>query len=485
MTAAALKSTKSSTTTSQASPLRQRLATLQKAFFANPTSTLANRRTKLRKLHQALDQHCKALYEAEHQDFGNKKSHEIALTEIAPIMEHIRYVRAQLASWIKPERRSLAYYFQPGRVEVRYEPLGCVGIIAPWNYPINLSLVPLIDAIAAGNRVMIKLSEYAPATATAIEALIADVFSPEEVQVITGDAQVASEFAQLPFDHLFYTGSTQVGKHVMAAAAKNLTPVTLELGGKSPCFLSRSADFKASVEKIAFGKCINGGQTCIAPDVLFCPEEKLEAFCSTYFDAIENMYPDLAKNTDYTHIINNTHYQRLLDLIEDARSKKARILTLREESQGEAGHRGLFPTLVLDVTDDMRVWHEEIFGPVLIVKTYQNTEEALGQLRKWASPLAFYIFSADHQETERLISLTRSGGVCVNDTLIQVAVNDAPFGGVGPSGFGRYHGPEGFKTFSNARTILTRPNMNLAKMLYPPYGSKIQRLFFKTLLRNR
>lgn len=485
MTAAVLENPQKSKAKAKPSPLKQSLDTLQNAFFNQPKTTLANRRSKLRKLHQALHAHTDALCAAEHEDFGNKNAQEICLTEIAPVMEHIRYVKSHLAQWMKPARRSLAYYFQPGRVEVRHEPLGCVGIIVPWNYPINLSLVPLIDAIAAGNRVMLKLSEYAPATAAAIQALIEEAFTPEEVQIVTGDAKVASEFAQLPFDHLFYTGSTAVGKHVMAAAAKNLTPVTLELGGKSPCFLSRSADFKASVEKLAFGKCINGGQTCVAPDVLFCPEEKLEAFCSTYFNAIENMYPNLAENTDYTHIINDKHHKRLTSLIEDARAKGARVLTFREESQKSVAHRGLFPTLVLDVTDNMRLWDEEIFGPILVVKTYQNTEEALNKLRQWPSPLAFYIFSADRHETERLIANTKSGGVCVNDTLIHVAVDDAPFGGVGPSGFGRYHGPEGFKTFSNARTVLMRPSMNLVKVLYPPYGTKLQRFFFKTLLRNR
>lgn len=485
MTAAVLESPQSTVTKTQTPTLKLRLDSLQKSFFSQPKTTLAYRRTKLRKLHSALHANSSALCAAEHQDFGNKSAHEISLTEIAPIMEHIRYVKSHLAQWIKPERRSLAYYFQPGRVEVRHEPLGCVGIIAPWNYPINLTLVPLIDAIAAGNRVMLKLSEYAPATAMAIKALLETVFTPEEVQVVTGDATIAREFAQLPFDHLFYTGSTAIGKQVMAAAAKNLTPVTLELGGKSPCFLSRSADFKASVEKIAFGKCVNGGQTCIAPDVLFCPEEKLESFCDTFFSAIESMYPNLAENTDYTHIINERHHQRLTSLIEDARTKGARVLTFREDSQKNISHLGIFPTLVLDVNKNMRLWDEEIFGPILVVKTYQNSEQALTELRHWPKPLAFYIFSTDRQETERLISNTQSGGVCVNDTLIQVAVDDAPFGGVGPSGFGRYHGPEGFKTFSNPRTVLIRPSMNLVKVLYPPYGTKLQRLFFKALLRHR
>jgi coniferyl-aldehyde dehydrogenase len=386
---------------------------------------------------------------------------------------------------MRPEKRSLAYYLQPGRVEVRYEPLGCVGIIAPWNYPINLTLIPLIDALAAGNRIMIKLSEYAPATAKAIQVLIAEIFSEDEVCVVTGDAQLAQAFAQLPFDHLFYTGSTGIGKRVMAAAAENLTPVTLELGGKSPCFLSRSADCKTSAEKLAFGKCINGGQTCVAPDVLFCPEEKLELFCTAFFDAIEKMYPNLPENNDYTHIINDNHAQRLRSLISDARDKQARILTFREESQHTVTHRGMFPTLILDVSEEMQVWQEEIFGPILVVKTYQKNEEVLKQLRHWPSPLAFYIFSNAREEIEQLIEQTRSGGVCINDTLIQVAVDDAPFGGVGPSGFGRYHGPEGFKTFSNARTVLMRPSMNLAKVLYPPYGTTLQKLFFKALQRKR
>jgi len=463
--------------------LSKMLEDQKKAFLEQGPPNLSERLSQLKTLATAIKQYQTKFCQAEAKDFGKKCEHEITLTEIVPLLEHIRYVCAKLRSWMKPDKRSAPLHFKPCKVFVQYEPLGCVGIVSPWNYPIALALSPLVDALAAGNTVLLKLSEFTEHTSAVIQELLSELFPSNQVAAICADATVAKAFVELPFDHLIYTGSTSIGQSVMKAAAKHITPVTLELGGKSPCVLGATKHFSRSVNKIAFGKCINSGQTCIAPDVLFCPKEKLDQFVECYFKAIANLYPDPLEKSNLSAIISDKHYHRLCELVEDAKPLSAKILISHEKNQTMSELRLFPPTLVLDPSPQAKVWQEEIFGPILVIKTYEALSDILPELRQWPSALTLYIFSDDKEEIQLLTQNSRTGSVCTNDTLMPYAIDDAPFGGVGPSGFGRYHAFEGFKTFSNPRTIVHQPNLAVRQLLHPPFGKKIQRLMFKFFLR--
>jgi coniferyl-aldehyde dehydrogenase len=366
-------------------------------------------------------------------------------------------------------------HFFPGSSHIIPQPLGVVGIISPWNYPLQLAIVPAVAALAAGNRVMIKPSELTPRFSDLLGEILAERFTPEEIAVVTGDAEVAKAFSSLPFDHLFFTGSTAVGRHVGVAAAANLTPVTLELGGKSPAIIGADADLVTVAKKIAAGKLFNAGQTCIAPDYVLLPHASFDAFAHAYAKAVAELYPTLENNPDYTSIVNPRHYARLKGLIDDARAQGARFFEINPGQEAAASEaRKLRPTILSQVNDNMRVMQEEIFGPVLPVLGYGTLDEALHYVNTHPRPLALYWFSQDRAATARVLRETISGGVTVNDTLLHIAQANLPFGGVGPSGSGAYHGDYGFKLFSKEKPVFTQSRFSGSAMLFPPFGKRAE-----------
>ena len=449
------------------------------AFAADPMPSLETRRGWLKNLRAVLVDQQQALITAVNSDFGNRSQDETLFAEILPSLQSIDHTCKHLRRWMKPSRRPLGIAFQPGSAQVVYQPLGVVGVIVPWNYPIFLALGPLIGALAAGNRVMIKMSESTPATSQLVKELLASVFPEDQVAVVLGEADVGAAFSRLPFDHLLFTGATSIGRHILHAAADNLTPVTLELGGKSPAIVSTTVPLDDAAERIAFGKTMNAGQTCVAPDYVLVPEARLDEFVAAYRQVIGRFYPQLADNPDCTSIINPRQQARLNSYLEDAQAKGAHILPLLAEGDD----RRLAPTLLLNVSDDMLVMQDEIFGPLLPVVPYRQIEDALAYINARPRPLALYYFGYEREEQQLVINRTHSGGVGLNETLLHVAVCDLPFGGVGPSGMGHYHGHEGFLTFSKAKGVLRKPRLNATRVLYPPYGRTLQKLLRKFLIR--
>lgn len=449
------------------------------AFQAQPSPGAEDRLQWLEALHDLLARHQQPLIEAISEDFGNRSADETRLAEIMPSLHGIRYAKRRLRRWMKPSRRNVGLAFQPASARVVYQPLGVVGIIVPWNYPLYLAIGPLIGALAAGNRVMLKMSESTPATGQLLKDLLAQIFPDEQVAVILGEADTGIAFSQLPFDHLLFTGSTSVGRHVMCAAAENLTPVTLELGGKSPAIVSTEVPLADAAERIAFGKTLNAGQTCVAPDYVLVPRQRIEGFVDAYREAVQRFYPQLADNPDYTSIINPRQYARLQDYLDDAQAKGARVLPLFEQGQ----QRRMPHCLLLDVNDEMRVMQDEIFGPLLPIVPYDHLDQALSYVNARPRPLALYYFGYDKAEQRCVLRHTHSGGVCLNDTLLHVAQDDLPFGGVGPSGMGHYHGHEGFLTFSKAKGVFIKQRFNAARLIYPPYGRALQKLIYKLFVR--
>ena len=356
---------------------------------------------------------------------------------------------------------------QMARAYVMPQPLGVIGIIAPWNYPLFLTMGPLAAALAAGNRVMIKPSEHTPRTSALLATLIAETFPPDHVTVVQGDSGVAQAFAALPFDHLLFTGSTAVGRDVMRAASAHLTPVTLELGGKSPALITADADLGRAAADVAYGKLLNAGQTCIAPDYVLVPTELLRSFVDRLRKAVAESYPH-PEGADYTAIINEKHYERLTKLVEEARAGGAEVIPLGPASHD--GGRKFPPTLILNPADHLALMQDEIFGPVLPLKPYTTVDEAIEYINSRPRPLALYLFSRNSGIIDAVLTRTVSGGVCVNDTLLHVAVDDLPFGGVGPSGMGHYHAQEGFDTFSKLKPVFHRGWFGLGRTLRPPYG---------------
>jgi coniferyl-aldehyde dehydrogenase len=373
--------------------------------------------------------------------------------------------------------------FQPGKAQVIYQPLGVVGIIVPWNYPLYLAMGPLTTALAAGNRAMVKMSESTPATAEAFARMLGTVFSTDQVTVITGEAEVGMAFSQLPFDHLLFTGGTGIGRHVMRAAAENLTPVTLELGGKSPAIISRDVPMADAVERIAFGKGLNAGQTCVAPDYVLCPRERIDELVEALRIQFAQFYPSLKHNADYTQVINPRQYQRLVGYLQDAIDQGARIIEINPGEEDLSDTRILPPTLLLDVTDGMKVMQDEIFGPLLPIIPYEGIEQAMHYVGERPRPLALYYFGYDKAEQQLLMEQTHAGGMCINDTVFHVAQDDMPFGGIGPSGMGQYHGREGFLTFSKAKGVYIKQRYNGARPIYPPYGGLLLKMIYRLFIR--
>ncbi|MEX5509093.1 coniferyl aldehyde dehydrogenase [Pseudomonas paralactis] len=451
----------------------------RRAYAANPMPPAAQRQQWLKALRDVLSDERQALITAISQDFSHRSADETLFAELMPSLHGIHYAGKHLKGWMKPSRRAVGIAFQPASAKVIYQPLGVVGVIVPWNYPLYLAIGPLVGALAAGNRVMLKLSESTPATGELLKALLARIFPEDLVCVVLGEADVGVAFSRLRFDHLLFTGATSIGKHVMRAAAENLTPVTLELGGKSPAIVSADVPLKDAAERIAFGKTLNAGQTCVAPDYVLVPEDRVEGFVEAYSKAVRGFYPTLAGNPDYTAIINERQLARLNAYAKDATDKGATLIPLYEQGQA----RRMAHSLLLNVSDDMTVMQDEIFGPLLPIVPYRGLDQAFAYINQRPRPLALYYFGYNKSEQERVLHETHSGGVCLNDTLLHVAQDDMPFGGIGPSGMGHYHGHEGFLTFSKAKGVLVKQRLNAARLIYPPYGKSIQKLIQKLFIR--
>lgn len=461
-----------------AASLRGILDRQRRDFIKMGPPSAALRRDRLARLKKALMDNKAAFLDAVSADFGHRSKHETLLTDFVVTIEGIKHMSKHLAGWMRPEKRPTSINYFPASNRIMFQPLGVVGIISPWNYPIQLALGPMAAAFAAGNRVMLKPSEYTPRTSEMMAKVLGAAFSDLEVAVVTGGPDVGEAFSKLPYDHLFFTGATSVGRHVMRAAAENLVPVTLELGGKSPTIVDRGARMDAAVGSIVQGKFLNAGQTCVAPDYVFVPEEKREQFVEAVSKQIAKSYPTLKDNDDYTSVVNQRHYDRLKGLIKDAQEKGAKVVEVnpaKENFEQQPAHK-IPPTLILDATDDMKVMQDEIFGPLLPIKTYRQVDEAIDYVNDHPRPLALYVFSDDKAVQDKVMTRTTSGGAAINETVMHVAQEDLPFGGVGPSGMGSYHGREGFLTFSHKKAVMHQAKFNLLSMMRPPFGPRIDKL---------
>jgi coniferyl-aldehyde dehydrogenase len=442
-----------------------------------PAPTLGERLDRLARLRAAIADNERRFDQAISADFGHRSSTETAIAETLLVLGEIKHAAKRLKKWMAPQRVSTALQFMPAKNRLIPQPLGVVGIIAPWNYPLQLTLAPAVAALAAGNRVMIKPSELVPRFSALLKEVIAAKFDATEIVVTDIDSDVSQAFASLPFDHLIFTGSTRVGRLVAEAAGRNLTPVTLELGGKSPAIVDRSADLGQAAERIAYGKLLNAGQTCIAPDYALVPEASVQDFAERVQASMRRMFGVDPGNKDYTSIISDRHYARLEGLVADAAAKGARILRAAKPGDPAWKSKRKFPpTIVVGATSDMTVMQEEIFGPVLPILGYKDAGEPISYINKHERPLALYWFGKDDAARDEVLARTISGGVTVNDCLFHFTQINQPMGGVGASGTGAYHGEWGFKTLSKLKPVFYRSALNRLADLYPPYGAKTARL---------
>lgn len=466
------------TTTETDDGLAATLVRQRAAFLRDGPPPLAQRRSDLIRLKNALLGHREDFAAAINTDFGHRSRQETSLFDLASVVEGVNFLHHNLRRWLRPERRRVALPFRPASNRVLYQPLGVIGIISPWNYPVALALMPLATALAAGNRTMIKPSELTTQTSALMKSVLGEVFAQDQVAVATGNASVGIEFSRLPFDHLLFTGSTPVGRSIMHAASDNLVPVTLELGGKSPVIVERGSSLSTAARRIAYGKLANGGQTCIAPDYALVAEQDVEAFVAAYEKEVAKLYPDIASNPDYTSIVNDHHYARLTSLLDDARAKGARVMECGGPAKpGDMTHaRTMVPRVVLNVTGEMNVMKDEIFGPILPIIPYRDLEDAVAYVNSRPRPLALYFFGPRGAGRQMVLERTTSGGVSINETNLHYAQDDIPFGGIGPSGMGAYHGHEGFKTLSHAKGVFEQARFNLTDAVRPPFGRLAERV---------
>ncbi len=454
----------------------------QQAFSADMLPSANERITRLKQLKSILKKNRQPLIEALKDDFSARSANETQLLELMPTIQGIDYMCRRVSNWMNPERRHLPLHLWPGKAEVTYQPLGVIGIMVPYNFPLLLSCSPLATAFASGNRAMIKMPDTTPKTSELVAEIIHNTFPSDLVKVVTGGLESSIALSKLPFDHLLFTGSTAVGKEIMKAAAENLTPVTLELGGKSPVVIDIDADLKEAATRICVGKSLHSGQSCVAPDYVYVPHNKQEGFISFYVEAFNRLYPSISSNPDYSAIINDNHFRRLDNLLKDAVQKGATAIPVSDEIVDD-GSRRFKPHLLTNVNDEMAIMDEEIFGPLLPIIGYENITETLSFIKNHEKPLALYYFGFNKGNRKKMLEQTQSGGIVFNETTIHVAVDDLPFGGIGPSGMGQYHGREGFLAFSKARPLLIKPRFNSLRPLYPPYGGKLAKMIMNYLLR--
>jgi coniferyl-aldehyde dehydrogenase len=468
----------------------QMQAVLQKqkaAFTAALPEPLSVRRDRIDRAIALLIDYKDQFAKAVSADFGHRSTEQTLMTDIMPSVSAMKHAKKHFESWAKGERRKPTFPLGliGAKAEVIYQPKGVVGVIAPWNFPIGMVMVPMAGILAAGNRAMVKPSEYTERVADLFAEAVPKYFAEEEMAVFTGGVEAATAFSKLAFDHMIFTGATSVGRHIMRAAADNLVPVTLELGGKSPTIIGRSADKAKAGQRVALGKMMNAGQICLAPDYLMVAKDQEAEVIEGVKAGVANLYPTLLANDDYTSVVNGRNYDRLQGYLADAREKGAELIEINPAGEDFASSNGnkMPLTIVRNVNDSMKVMQEEIFGPILPVMTYSSMDEAIDYVNAHDRPLGLYYFGSDNAEADRVLSRTISGGATVNDVIFHNAMEDLPFGGVGPSGMGNYHGQDGFKTFSHMRAVYRQPGLDVAGLagFKPPYGKATAKTLAKEL----
>jgi len=453
----------------------------RKAHIKDGPPSYDQRIERLDRLIGLLVDHKDEICNAISKDFGHRSPDQTLYADVVDSIAAVKHVKKNLRTWMKPSKRktepALLGLFG-AKTEVQYFPKGVIGVISPWNFPVNLTFNPLAGILAAGNRAIVKPSEYTPHASELIERMLRTAFDEDVIAVVQGGPEVGEAFSKLAFDHLVFTGATAVGRHVMRAASDNLVPVTLELGGKSPVIVGESADIEVTANRVMFGKTFNAGQICLSPDYVMVPEDKKQDFVAGATKAVHSMYKTLKDNPDYTSIVNLRHYERLQGYLEDAKAKGAELVEINpaNEDFGQQEAYKIPPTLVLNPTDDMKIMQDEIFGPLLPVKTVKSTDEAISYVNANDRPLGLYYFGNDKAEQDKVVNYTMSGGVTINDVVSHVGQHDAPFGGSGPAGIGAYHGIEGFREFSHARTVYRQVAKDLLAQARPPYGEKYRKL---------
>jgi coniferyl-aldehyde dehydrogenase len=459
--------------------MKELLEKQRAAFIAEGPVSAETRLDRLERALSLLHDHQYEIADAIDQDFGNRSRHQSLMSDMYATMESFKFAKKHVRRWMKGEKRhvGMPHVLFGANARVEYQPKGVVGIVGTWNFPINTTFSPLAGVLAAGNRVMFKFSEGAPATAALLERLVASSFEEAEIGCVLGGPDVAAAFCSLPFDHLCFTGSPNVGKLVMAAAAENLTPVTLELGGKSPTIVARDAKLEDAAVRIMTGKALNSGQACLGPDYVFVAEDQLEDFIRYATEWTSEMFPTVRDNPDCCSVINERHYRRLCSYVDEARSAGVDVREINPAGEDFGGQEGSYKvpfTFLVNPGEELKIMQEEIFGPLMPIKTYQNLEECTAYINARPRPLGLYIFSQNQATQRRLVENTISGGVCINDTMSHAGFEDLPFGGVGMSGIGAYRGFDGFKTFSHPRAVCKQGWLNLQRLsgMVPPYGER-------------
>ncbi len=462
-------------------PMNATLAAMRAAFTAAMPEALSVRKDRIDRAIALLVDRAEDFASAVSADFGHRSREMTLMTDILPSVGALKHAKKHMAKWSRNESRASRFPLGllGAKSAVHYQPKGVVGVVAPWNFPVGMVFAPMAGILAAGNCAMVKPSEFTERTSALLAELIPQYFASDEIAVFTGGPEVGQAFSTLAFDHLIFTGATGVGKHIMRAAAANLVPVTLELGGKSPTFIGRSAAMERAGQRIALGKMMNAGQICLAPDYLLVPEDMEDKAIAAVADGVKAMYPTLLGNDDYTSVVNGRNYDRLQGYLEDAIAKGAQPVVVNPGNEDFSSSNGnkMPLTILRNVNDDMKVMQEEIFGPILPVKTYRAIDEAIDYVNAHDRPLGLYYFGEDANEAERVLNRTISGGVTVNDVIFHNAMEDLPFGGVGPSGMGSYHGIDGFRTFSHARAVYRQPKLDVASLagFKPPYSKTTQK----------
>lgn len=469
----------------------QRLITKQRQAYVAGGAVSAE--TRIDRLQRAIDlifDNRDAIVDTLSEDFGHRSSHQSLMSDIYATIECLKHSKKHLKKWMKQEKRKAPFPMGllGGKARVEYQPVGVVGIIGTWNFPINTIFSPLAGVLAAGNRAIIKCSEVTPKTGELVEQLVAKYFQEDELVAINGGPEVGASFSAAPFDHIIFTGATSIARHIMRAAADNLTPVTLELGGKSPVIISDSYDLNEAAERIINGKILNVGQVCLSPDYVFVPEAKLEDFLSAVMNHLNTLFPSLLNNPDYTSVVNARHFQRLQDYLADAREQGADLREFNpanEDFSQQQGTHKLPLTVIVNPSDTLKVMQEELFGPILCVKSYKKLDDCLDYINARPRPLALYYFGKDKAEQRHILDHSISGAVTINDVIFHVSCEDLPFGGIGPSGMGNYHGIDGFRTFSHAKAVYKQSNLNFQKLggMLPPYGDKADKTL-KAMIRK-
>ncbi len=463
----------------------QDILTQQKiAYNRHQMPTAQERIENLTRLRHALVKYQDDFATAINKDYGNRAFAETKIGEVLTCIEQTHYYSKNLTQWMKPSKRHIGSLHLPAKGWVEYQPLGVIGIIAPWNYPLLLAVGPLICALAAGNHAMIKISSASANLGKLLERVLAEIFPQEMVAVINGGGAISDAFSHLPFDKIIFTGSTEVGKTVMRAAADNLVPVLLELGGKSPAIVHSDIPMKDAATRLAAGKLWNCGQTCVAPDYLFLPRGKTHEFVQNFEKCVKTMYPSLKNNNDYTSIINDKQYRRLQGYLEDATAQGAQVIHINPQNEDLTDVRKIAPTLLTNVSPNMQIMKNEIFGPIIPIFEYDDIDDVLDFVNARPRPLALYYFDYDKERTSYVAKHTHSGHFGNNQVLTHVAQDDLPFGGIGASGMGKYHGPEGFFSFSHERSVMSKPKFYAFKMILPPFNKPIHKIIYKTFLRK-